>query len=120
MMDGNKDFSLRPPYRELEFWAAALAVTPHVATFDEIDLEHALSIGLDYSSQTMPAHAKCLAQYVIGRAVLLLRDSYPEWREWVAHAAVLAGAWAEETEDQALHDRCEALFTDYISLIRAS
>lgn len=114
MIELTYDRSTRP----LELWAAALASTRHPSTFTEDDLEAAIRIALEHCYEQATARVKCLAHYVLGRAILCLRDHYPDWREWVAHAAILASDWALESKDQLLIHRGEALFEEYVRLIK--
>lgn len=104
--------------RPLELWSAMLAVTRHPLTFSEDDLEAALSLAMRCCKEGQSPTTTANAMYVIGRSLLFLRREYPDWSEWVAHAAVLAGEWALASGDETCQARSEALFTDYVCLLR--
>lgn len=103
--------------RPIEFWAALLVTTEHPESFSELDLEAAISLALGSITDETSPRTLCLALYVVGKSVLLLRCRYPAWREWVAHFAILAGERAADLGDQTLRARSDALFVD---LIRAT
>jgi hypothetical protein len=113
MINGKYDRS----YRSLELWAAALAALRHPSTFSEDDLEAALTLALRYIHEGVRPDAQCHAMYVIGRCLMLLRDQYPDWREWVGHAAVLASDGALVSGDITCQERTESLFVDYVNLL---
>jgi hypothetical protein len=112
--DMQHDRSCRP----LEFWAAMLALVRHPSTVSEEDLEATLSLAMRCCQEEALPSTKAHALYVIGRCLVLLRHKYPGWSEWVAHAAVLAGDWALASGDKTCQERSEALFEDYMRLLK--
>jgi hypothetical protein len=104
--------------RPLEFWSAMLAMNRHPAQFSEDDLEAALSLALECCQEGASPATKALALYVVGRCLMLLRYGYPNWSEWLAHATVVAADWAWASGEPTYQKRSEALFSDYVNLLK--
>ena len=102
--------------RPLEFWAAVLSATRHSHALSEYDLEATMGIAMGYLHESSSPAEKSLSLYVLGRAILLMREHYPDWSEWVACAAILSGEWAYDAGDAVQMLRSEALFAEYIRL----
>lgn len=105
-------------WRPLEFWAAALSASRGLHALGEYDLEAVIGRALGYLTEAASPPVKAMSLYVLGKSFLLLRDHYPEWSEWVAWLALLSGEWAHLTGDEVHVHRSEALFTEYIQLLR--
>lgn len=104
--------------RPLEFWTAILASVGHPSSFTEDELESALSLAVQYADEGASAATKSLYLYILGKVILLLREHYPSWDEWVAHAAVLGGEWAHISGQRRLVARSDSLFLEYITALR--
>lgn len=104
--------------RPLEFWAAALSASRGLHALGEHDLEAVIGRAMGYLNESASPTVKSMSLYVLGKSFILLREHYPEWPEWVAWTAILSGEWAQVTGNEVLVLRSEALFTEYIELIR--
>lgn len=108
------DRSLRP----LQFWAAILSATRRTEAFAEYDLEAILTKAIECLDESATPVAKSLCLYVLGKVILLTREYYPDWSQWVACAAILSGEWAHDAGDALLIQRSESLFAEYARLLR--
>lgn len=104
--------------RPLEFWAAALSASRGLHALGEDDLEAVIGQALGYLHESASPSVKAMSLYVLGKSFLLLREHYPEWSECVAWSAMLAGEWALVTGNAVLVLRSEALYSEYIQLLR--
>lgn len=105
-------------WRQLEFWAAALSASRGVYALGEYDLEAVIGRTMEYLNESASPSVKAMSLYVLGKSFMLLREHYPDWSEWVAWSAMLSGEWAQVTGNAVLVLRSEALFAEYVQLLK--